>query len=281
MVACGDDSGDDGPGLGGSAGASGGGSGGGGSGGGGAGGTGGTTAGTGGTSGGTGGTGGAGPNTDSLATCTGCVELITPLTGPNDNGGTTNLADQVGYQFAAATGTVIDMSDAVLTWRIAAVAPNANTSVTLYAQNGMPQGFAGAYQFFALDPAAFPANTFRDVSIDISAVAAAAGDAGAPPAEPDAGGDGDGGAAVLPTIVNGTVNGVTVPFDKSQIAQFGITLGVSAAFTGSTVLRVAVDQVTVEGVTGQANRTFTAGAESLAINQFQVPPGAREPVHKP
>jgi hypothetical protein len=270
MVACGDDSGPDGP-IGGSGGASGGGSGGGGSGGGGAGGTGGTTAGTGGTSGGTGGTGGAGPNTDSLATCTGCVELITPLTGPNDNGGTTNLADQVGYQFAAATGTVIDMSDAVLTWRIAAVAPNANTSVTLYAQNGTAQGFAGAYQFFALDPTAFPANTFRDVSIDISAVAAVAGDAGAPPAEPDAGGDG--GAPVLPTIVGA--------FDKSQIIQFGITLGVSGAFTGSTVLRVAVDQVTVEGVTGQANRTFTAGAESLAINQFQVPPGAREPVHKP
>jgi hypothetical protein len=270
MVACGDDSGDDGP-VGGRGGASGSGGGGTGGTGGGTGGTGGGTGGTSAGTGGTGGTGGAGPNTDALATCTGCVELITPLTGPNDNSGTTNLADQVGYQFAAATGTVIDMSDAVLTWRIAAVAPNANTSVTLYAQNGMPQGFAGAYQFFALDPTAFPANTFRDVSIDISAVAAVAGDAGAPPAQPDAGGDG--GAPVLPTIVGA--------FDKSQIIQFGITLGVSGTFTGSTVLRVAVDQVTVEGVTGQANRTFTAGAESLAINQYQVPPGTREPVHHP
>jgi hypothetical protein len=270
MVACGDDSGDDGP-VGGRGGASGSGGGGTGGTGGGTGGTGGGTGGTSAGTGGTGGRGGAGPNTDALATCTGCVELITPLTGPNDNSGTTNLADQVGYQFAAATGTVIDMSDAVLTWRIAAVAPNANTSVTLYAQNGMPQGFAGAYQFFALDPTAFPANTFRDVSIDISAVAAVAGDAGAPPAQPDAGGDG--GAPVLPTIVGA--------FVKSQIIQFGITLGVSGTFTGSTVLRVAVDQVTVEGVTGQANRTFTAGAESLAINQYQVPPGTREPVHHP
>jgi hypothetical protein len=272
MVACGDDSSDDGPSLGGSGGTSGGGSGGGGAGGA-PGGTGG--GGTGGTSGGTGGTGGAGPgpNTDPLATCTGCVELITPLTGPNDNSGTTNLADQVGYQFAAPAGTVIDMSDAVITWRIAAVAPNANTSVTLYAQNGMPQGYAGAYQFVALDPTAFTANTFRDISIDLSAVAAAPGDAGAPPAEePDAGGDG-GVSGPVPTIVGA--------FDKAQITQFGITLGVSAAFTGSTVVRVAVDQVTIVGVPGQANRTFTAGAEGLAINQYQIPPGTREPVHHP
>lgn len=276
MVACGDDSSDDRPSLGGSGGTSNAGTGGtGGTAGATNGGTGGTSAaGTGGTSAaGTGGTGGAGPNTDPLATCTGCVELITPLTGPNDNGGTTNLADQVGYQFTAPTGTVIDMSDAVITWSIAAVAPNANTSVTLYAQNGMPQGYAGAYQFIALDPTAFTANVFTDVSIDLSALAAAAGDGGVPPVEePDAGGDG-GAAGPAPTIVG--------DFDKSQIAQFGITLGVSAAFTGSTVLRVAVDEVRVEGVSGQADRTFTAGVEGLAINQYQVPPGTQEPVHHP
>lgn len=280
MVACGDDSSDDGPSLGGSGGTSSG-AGGGGTGGapGGSGGTGGTpSGGTGGTSGGTGGTGGSGPNTDPLATCTGCVELIAPLTGPNDNGGTTNEADQVGYQFAAPTGTVIDFSDAVITWRVAAVAPDANTSITLYAQNGEAQGYAGAYQFFALDPTAFPANTLRDVSIDLRAVPAAPSDAGAPEPPADAGA-GDGGAPVLPMVVNG--NGGAIPFDKSQITQFGITLGVSGTFTGSTVLRVAVDQVTFQGTSGQADRTFTTGIESLAINQYQVPPGTREPVHHP
>jgi hypothetical protein len=279
MAACSDDDGDGG-GVGGSTAGT---AGRGGAAGGGAGGTGGRGGGgAGGVAGGAGGAGGAAPNTDALATCTGCVELIAPLTGPNDNSGTTNLADQVGYQFAAPAGTVIDMSNAVITWRVAAVAPNANTSVTLYAQDGMPQGYAGAYQFVALDPVAFPANTFRDVAIDLAGVAAVVGDAGAP----DAGGTpevdaGDGGAAPVPTIVNGTVNGVATPFDKSQITQFGITLGVSAAFTGSTVLRVAVDQVTIEGVPGQADRTFTAGIEALAINMYQVPPGTRPPVHHP
>lgn len=286
MVACGDDSSDDGPALGGSGG-TGGGAAGGGAGGapGGTGGTGGAAeGGTGGTAGGgaggTGGSGGAAPNTDPLATCTGCVELIAPLTGPNDNSGTTNLADQVGYQFSAPMGTVFDMSDAVITWRIAAIAPNADTSVTLYAQNGMPLGFGGAYQFFALDPAAFPANEFRDIVIDLSAVAAAPGDAGTPepPVVADAGA-GDGGAPVLPNIVNGDEG--TIPFDKSQIIQFGITLGVSGTFTGSTVLRVAVDQVTISGVPGLEDRTFTTGVEGLAINQYQVPPGTRDPVHHP
>lgn len=253
MFACGDDSSDDPtPTLGGSGGTGGGGAGGtpsGGS----AGTPSGGSAGT--PSGGTGGTGGVAPNVTPQATCTGCVELITPVTGPNDNGGTTNVADQAIFQFSTAAGTVLDFTDAVVTWRIAAVAPNANYFATIFAQNGMPQNFAGAYQFFALDPTAFPANSFRDVVIDVAAVAAVAGDAGVPDAAPpeevvaDAG---DAGAApALPTIVGA--------FDKSQITSYGITIGVGAAFTGSAVVRVAVDQVTVAGVPGQAPITFTAG----------------------
>lgn len=276
MVACGDDSSDDPrPGLGGSAG-TGGATG--GTGGGGTGGVAGGAGGTGGVAGGAGGSGGAPvvPNTDALATCTGCVELITPVTGPNNNTG--NVADQAIYQFSAAAGTVIDMSDAVITWRVAAVQPNVNYSATLFAQNGMPQGFAGAYQYFGLDPVAFPANTFRDIVIDLRAVAAAPGDAGVPDAGPpevvvaDAG-DAGTPAPVLPNIVGA--------FDKSQIATFGITIGVTAAATGSAVVRVAVDQVTIDGVPGQAARTFTAGVEGLATNGYELPPGTRQPVHHP
>lgn len=247
---------------------------------GGSGGAGGAAAGTGGTAGGTAGAGGA-ANTppEALATCTGCVELIVPATGPNDNGGTTNLADQVGYQFSFATP--VDFSDGVVTWTVAAVEPNANTFVQLYAQNGMALNFAGAYTAAVpLDPANFPANQFREILIDLAAVAAAPGDAGVPDASvppvvevPDAGADaGDGGVpAAGPTIIGA--------FDKSQIIQTGITVGVSAAFTGSTVVRVAVDEVEFQGVPGQANRTFTAGTENLAINQYQVPPGTQPPFH--
>src|SRR5262245_13539378 len=61
------------------------------------GGAGGAQGGSGGAQGGSGGggAGGTGPDLTPIATCTGCVELIAPVTGPNDNGGTTNLNDQV------------------------------------------------------------------------------------------------------------------------------------------------------------------------------------------
>lgn len=282
MIACGDDDSGDGPsntagtggtssggGTGGTAGNSVGGGG---------------TGGTGGNAVGGGGAGGAAPAPpEALATCTGCVELISPLVGPGDGYAGTNLADQVSYQFTFATP--VDFSDGVVTWTIAAVEPNATQFINLYAQNGAALGYAGAYQGASLDPVAFPANQFRDVVVDLAAVAAAPGDAGAPDAGeppvvvevPDAGDAGDAAAApVGPTIV-GT-------FDKSQIVQLGITIGVSAqAPAGNSVIRVAVDEVAIAGVPGQADRTFTAGTEQLTQNQDanQSPPGARAPVHHP
>lgn len=267
LVACGDD--DPGPAAGGSGGS--GGSGGARAGAGGMAGSG--TAGT--PTGGMGGGGGAGGATADVtpqATCTGCVELIVPAVGPNDNGGTVNLADQVGFQFGVAAPGA-DMTNGVLTWRIAAVAPNADTFVTLYAQNGMALNYAGAYLTVALAPAAFAANTFVDVVFDLASVGGAAGDAGAPVG--DAGDAGGGGtpAGAAPTIV-GT-------FDKALIAQYGITVGVGATFTGSTTVRVAVDSVTIVGVPGQANKTFDTTAEGLAINAYQVPPGTPAPFPHP
>lgn len=279
MVACGDDDSGDGPvataGTGGAGGSTGG-----------TGGTAGANVGGGGTGGanvGGGGTGGApNPPPGPLATCTGCVELIASLTGPNDNAVDTTLADQIGYQFVYATPT--DFSNAVVTWTVAAVAPDVNTFVQLYAQNGAALGYAGAYLSFSLDPALFPANQFRDIVIDIAALPAAPGDAGVPDAgeppvvvaTPDAGadaGDAGGPAAPAPTVI-GT-------FDKSQIEQLGITIGVGDTFTGSTVLRVAVDEVEVAGVAGETPRTFTTGVDGLALNNFQNLVGVQAPIHHP
>jgi hypothetical protein len=263
MVACGDDSSDDRPSLGGSGGASGGGSGGGGAGGApggtGGGGTGGAPGGTGG-----GGAGGGGGAPAALATCTGCVELIVPVNGGNS---AANLADQVGFQFGfAAPG--VDFSDGVVTWRIAAVEPNANYFINLYAQNGMAAAYENVYPVYTiLDATAFPANQFRDVVLDLSAYAALAGDAGAPEPAVDAG---DAGGPLDPQ-----------GFDKSAVESLGIQVGVTAAFTGTGVVRVAVDSVTIAGVPGQANRTFDTTAENLAINQFEVPPGTPAPVPHP
>lgn len=276
MFACGDDDGGDGTnstagtgGRGGTGGASGG--------------TGGATGGTAGSTAGRGGTGGSGttPPPGPLATCTGCVELIAPLTGPNDNDVTTTLADQIGYQFAYATPA--DFSNAIVTWTVAAVAPNVNTFVQLYAQNGAPN-YEGAYLSFNLDPAQFPANQFREIVLDLAAVAAAPGDAGAPDAGeppvvvvPDAGADAGDDAGAAPATAP-TIIGV---FDKSRISQLGITIGVGNAFTGSTVLRVAIDEVSIAGVAGETPHTFTAGAEGLALNNFQNLTGMQAPVHHP
>jgi hypothetical protein len=193
-----------------------------------------------------------------------------------------NVADEASFIFGL--GAPVDFSNAVITWRIAAVEPNPDYTIVLFAQNGQALNFAGAYSETALAPAAFPANQFRDVVLDLANVAAAPGDAGVPDAgAPDSGDEGGanvdagdaGGQSVStpPTIIGA--------FDKSQITQLGLFVGVSAAFTGSATVRVAVDQVTVAGVPGQPDRTFTTGAENLAINQYNIPPGTPPPVHHP
>jgi hypothetical protein len=277
MAACGDDDTDARPSLGGSGGGSGSGGRGGMSGMGGMSGSGGAGGSAGRGSGGSGGSGITPPDVSPQATCTGCVELITPVVGPRSP---ENVADEASYIFAL--GAPVDFSDAVITWRIAAVQPNANYTVVLFAQNGQPLNFAGAYSETTLDPAAFPANQFRDIALDLTSVAPAPGDAGVPDAG-DLGGEegdsnvdaGDGGAqpANPPTIIDA--------FDKSQITQIGLFVGVNEAFAGSATVRVAVDQVTVTGVPGQPDRTFTAGTENLGINPYNIPPGTPAPVHHP
>jgi hypothetical protein len=282
MTACSDDDTNDGAGLGGSGGgaATAGRGGSGGSGGtGGASGTGGNAGSAGRAGGGAGGTGVPAPDVSPQATCTGCVELIAPVVGPRSPN---NVADEASYIFAL--GAPVDLSDAVITWRIAAVQPNAGYTVVLFAQNGQALNFAGVYAETALDPAAFPANEFREITLDLTTVAPAPGDAGVPDAgELDAGDDvaadvdaGDAGEQPVnppPTVIDA--------FDKSQVVQLGLFVGVSEAFNGSATVRVAVDRVSVAGVPGQPDRTFTTGTEGLTINQYNIPPGTPNPVHHP
>jgi hypothetical protein len=198
------------------------------------------------------------------------------VVGPRSDG---NVADEASYIFTLGAPT--DFSNAVITWRIAAVQPNANYTVVIFAQDGQALGFAGAYAQTALDPAAFPANQFRDVSLDLTKVASVGGDAGAPDAgNPDAadGGVDAGDAGQGPLSPPATIIGA---FDKSQILQMGIFVGVDQLFSGSVTVRVAVDQVIIAGVPGQPDRTFTTGAEGLNINQYNVPPGTPPPTHHP
>jgi hypothetical protein len=113
--------------------------------------------------GGAGGSGPPPPDVSPLATCTGCVELIAPVVGPRS---ADNVADEASYIFGL--GAPVDFSEAVITWRIAAVQPDANYTVVLFAQNGQALNYAGAYSETALDPAAFPANEFREIALDLT-----------------------------------------------------------------------------------------------------------------
>ncbi len=253
FMACGDDDGD-GP-SGGSGGMSGGAGSGNmaGSGGGGMGGSGGQG---GGAQGGSGGQGGGGAvDVTPQATCTGCLELIVPVTGPNS---ATNLADQASWIITFAPP--VDMSNAVITWEVQAVEPNDNAFVSIFAQNGAPS-YSGVYPAGqGLTAAAFPANTFTDLRLDLRTYGlppgVGGGDAGA---AVDAG---DGGALIDPGA-----------FNKTQVAQIGITLGAGMTFTGSDTLRIALDNVLIEGVPGVMSRTFATGADGVGLNMFEVPPG--------
>jgi hypothetical protein len=262
LVGCGDDDGD-GPGVGGSAGS--GGSAGGGMGGSAGGGMGGSAGGgMGGSAGGGmgGSAGNAGVDVSPQATCTGCLELIVPVTGPNS---AENLNDQVSWIITFTPP--VDMSNAVITWEVQAVEANDNAFVSIFAQNGAP-GYAGVYPAgLGLSAANFPANMFTPLTLDLSTYGVPPGvDAGAPAADA-----GDGGALIDP----GT-------FDKTQVAQIGITLGAGMTFTGSDVLRIALDDVLIEGVDGVMSRTFAAGADGVGLNQYQVPTGTPTmPSHHP
>jgi hypothetical protein len=257
VVACGDDSSDDRPSLGGSGGASGGGSGGGGNGGGGAGGTGGGTGGTGGSTAGTGGTGGA-PQVPA-ANCTGCVQLSVPHGGTLPTGATDFKAQ---YEFVAApTAAPFDLSEVeTITWRVQALTANANFYVQAYLQNAPPEGdYAfGAYAGnVPLAPATFAPNAWVNVSLDVAALAGGAGDAGAP----DAGGE-DSDAGVVLTA-----------FDKAYVRVIGLQVGALGTTTGSGVVSVEVDSVTVAGTSNFTSKTFDANAEGLTLNTYQAPTG--------
>lgn len=253
MVACGDDSSDDRPGLGGSGGASGG-TGGGGTGGAAAG-TGGATAGTGGATGGTGGAGGAAP-TAPTANCTGCVQLTVPVGGTLVTGATNY---QAGFVINAnAPAAPFDLSDVTaITWRLQALTSNAMYYVQPFLQMGPPENASYSFGAYpgntALTPAAFAPNAWVDVTLDVAALTGGPGDAGAPV---DAG-DSDAGY-------------VATAFDKAYTRTVGLQVG---ALAGSAVgfVSVEVDSITVVGTSNFTTKTFDANVEGLTLNNYQAP----------
>jgi hypothetical protein len=272
IIACGDDSSDPGPGVGGT-GATGGGGGGGGT----AGASGGGTAGTGGaagtTAGGAGGTGGAAAMPPA-ANCTGCVQLSVPVGGTLP-AGATNF--QAGFNFSAtAPAAPFDLSEVeTITWRIQALTSNASFYVQPFLQTAPPEDPNYSFGFYpgniALAPAAFAAGAWVDVVLDVAAIGAPAGDAGAdageiapPVVEVDAG---DGGVAVL------------TAFDKSVTRSVGLQVGALPTVPAGFV-SIQVDSVTVEGTSNFTTKTFTADVEGLGLNTYQVPTGTLPPAFR-
>jgi hypothetical protein len=228
------------------------------------------TAGTGGaagtTGGGAGGSGGAAP-TPPAANCTGCVQLSVPVGGTLVAGAT---AFQAAYEFgAAAPAQPFDLSDVeTITWRVQALTPNASYYVQAFLQNGPPESpnYFGFYAGnIALAPATFAPGAWVDVVLDVAAIGAPVGDAGAdagelppPVAEVDAG---DGGVVAL------------TAFDKSQTRTVGLQVGALATVPAGFV-SIQVDSVTVVGTSNFTSKTFTANAEGLTLNTFQAPTGS-------
>jgi hypothetical protein len=258
MFACGDDETTDRPSaIGGSGGVAG------------TGGTGGAAAGTGGaatggTGGGAAGTGGA--PTVPTANCTGCVQLTVGIPATPVAPATMS---QAGFIFSApATAVPFDLSDVTtITWRVQSLTPNAAYFVQPFVQTAPPEDPNYSFGFYpaqvALSAAAFAPGAWVDVALDVGAIGAAAGglDAGA-----------DAAVAVVDAGASDAGTTILTAFDKSKTRTIGLNVG-ALPTSGAGLVSVEVDSVTVAGTSNFTSKTFTANAEGLTLNMYQVPPG--------
>jgi hypothetical protein len=187
-------------------------------------------------------------------TCTGCVEVRVPFTA---------AGQRALYQLNYPTPGV-DLSNAVITWKVQVLTPNAGIYVKPQVQNGGPTypGYFAAPQV-AATAAAFPAGVWTTVTLDLSALPAAPVDSDAGVVVvADAGADGgDAGAVVV-------APGPTV-FDKSRIEAVQLQIGSTAAGTGTAL--VVIDEVTITGAPGVTGATFNAGTEGFVLNANAEP----------
>ena len=255
-------------------------------------GAGGASGGTGGASGGTGGaatggTAGVGGGTAQLpplptATCSGCVVLTVSNNSATLVDGATQ--NQAGFLFSSpATAAPWDLSAVEsITWRVRALTANAGYFVQPFLQTTPPEdpAYNGAFPAgVTLDPTRFTAGTWVDVVLDVAAIGAVVG--------PDAGADaGDAGAAEPPVVVEpvdaGDAGGpvLLTGYDKAYTRFVGINIGATPAAPLGWV-SVEVDSVTVEGTTNFTEKLFTAGAEGIQLNMYQVPASTPQPAFRP
>jgi hypothetical protein len=239
--------------------------------------------------GGTGGTAGAGGSSGAAGTgsaqalCSGCVELEIPFTASGQG-----ALYQISY---SAPG--LDFSNAVVTWKAQTTTPNDGIVLQPRAQNGSRVAPAGntVYPGYygaptkVLSSANFPADTWTDVVLDFTQVAAFA-----PPADAGAGAQdagtladaGDAGADASPSDA-GTAAAAppanTVAFDKSEVEALQLYV---SSMTGDAVdVILLLDAVDITGVPGQTGVNFTVTTDGLSLNNYAgspTPPGTPAPV---
>jgi hypothetical protein len=199
------------------------------------------------------------------ASCTQCVELNVPISADP------MVSRQAQFLFRPAAA--VDMSNTTITWKVKVVTPTTEIPADLmyvapFAQNGAALNYAGAYADQVPLTAAngfTSAETWVDVVHDIAGfgVAPPAGaDAGDAGGAVDAGAEGDSGAAPAPA-----------GFDKTQVFQYGLYVGATAAFTGTGTVRVALDSVTFSDP-AFTDVTFTGGAEGFQLDGYLMPPNS-------
>jgi hypothetical protein len=182
--------------------------------------------------------------------------------------------NQAGYIFiAAATDAPFNLDDVqTITWRIQALTTNAGFFVQPFLQTTPPEDAAYSGVFpasVALTPAAFPANTWVDVVLDVGAIGVVPSDAGA-----DAGD-----IEVNNAVDAGDAGIVLTGFDKTYTRFIGLNVGALPTAPRGWV-SVQVDSVTLQGTSNFPNKTFTTNVENLTLNMYQVPVGTVAPTFR-
>ena len=173
--------------------------------------------------------------------CRGCVELVMPVTGPEQSA-------QFQFQFASPG---LDFSSGAVQWRVQVLPADANPNyfLTTDVQNGPTNSYAGVFaNYSVLSTYNFPPGQWVDLAIDVSTH------------PPPATGPG---------------------FNYRAVEWVSLTVGTTAAFTGTGTVRVLIDSVLFSGVSGATSTDFSSGLDGFMLNAFDAPEGTQPPILYP
>lgn len=191
------------------------------------------------------GQGGTGGELPAPIQCSGCLELIVPvsLTG-----------DKAVFELNL-DATPVDLSAGVVTWRIQVVNDTANDweasrfmVIKSFAQSPPDSDPPGYFtEAFPLSLTNFTPNVWQEYGMDMSTVTA-----------------------------EQSSNGV---LDESNVTRIGLEIGAGSGFFGTHQIRVFVDSVTFTNVVGLSDRDFDMEDGGLYVNEDGTVEGSRIEPH--